>query len=49
MKEKDHLGDLGTYGTKWIFDKYDGRVWNGLIWLTTAMTTYRNYTDTDLY
>jgi hypothetical protein len=32
---KNHLEDLGVDGRilKWIFKKWDGEAWTGLIWL----------------
>jgi len=36
LRERDHLGDPGAdvrIILKWIFKKWDRRVWTGLIWL----------------
>jgi hypothetical protein len=36
MRERDHLGDRGLDGRiilRWIFRKWDGGAWTGLIWL----------------
>ena len=38
--ERDHLEHIGIEGTimlKWIFKKWDGEAWTGLIWLRTGM------------
>jgi hypothetical protein len=34
-RERDHLEDLGVDSImlKWIFKKYDGKAWTGLVWL----------------
>jgi hypothetical protein len=37
MRERDNLEDLGVDGSiklRWIFRKWDGEAWTGLIWLT---------------
>jgi hypothetical protein len=34
LRERDHSGDLGVGGRrkiKWIFTKFDGEAWNGLL------------------
>ena len=34
--ERDHMEDLGLDGEvilKWIFRKWDGEAWTGLLWL----------------
>jgi hypothetical protein len=36
LRERDHLEDLGADGVKilrWIFRKWDVRVWTGLSWI----------------
>jgi hypothetical protein len=36
LMEGDHLDGLGVDGritVKWIFNKWDGEAWTGLIWL----------------
>jgi hypothetical protein len=36
MMERDHMEDLGLDGKvilKWIFRKWDGEAWTGLLWL----------------
>ena len=36
LRERDNLGDPGVDGRKilrWIFRKWDGGTWTGLIWL----------------
>jgi len=36
LREGDHLGDLGVDERiilKWIFKRWDGEAWTGLIWL----------------
>jgi len=36
VREGDHLGDPGVDGRiilRWIFSKWDVRVWTGSIWL----------------
>ena len=36
MMERDHLQDLGVDGTvllQFVFKKWDGEAWTGLIWL----------------
>jgi len=36
LRERDYLGDPGLDGRimlRWIFRKWDVRVWTGLIWL----------------
>ena len=36
VRERDHLEDLGVDGriiVKWIFKKWDGDAWAGLLWL----------------
>jgi hypothetical protein len=35
QKERDHREDLDVDGRtifKWILEKYDGKIWIGLIW-----------------
>jgi len=37
--ERDHLEYISIDGTitlKWIFKKWDGEAWTGLIWLRTG-------------
>jgi hypothetical protein len=36
LMERDHLEDLGVDGRiilRWIFRKWEGEAWTGLIWL----------------
>jgi hypothetical protein len=36
LRESDHLEDLRVDGSvilKWIFKKWDGEAWTGLMWL----------------
>ena len=36
LRERDHLQDLDVDGRiifKWIFRKWDGEVWTGLLWI----------------
>jgi hypothetical protein len=36
LRERDHLKDLDVDGMiilKWIFKKWDGEAWAGLIWV----------------
>jgi len=36
MRERDNLGDLGLdvrIILNWIFKKWDGEAWSGLVWL----------------
>jgi hypothetical protein len=38
LMERDHLEDLGIDWKiilKWIFNKWDGEAWTGLLWLIT--------------
>jgi hypothetical protein len=35
LRERDHLEELGVDGktSKWIFKRWDGGAWTGLLWL----------------
>jgi hypothetical protein len=38
LRERDHCGDPDVDGRiilRWIFSKWDGGVWTGLIWIET--------------
>jgi hypothetical protein len=50
LSEKDHFQDTGLDGrvvTKWMFKKWDGSSWTGLIWLRKG--TGRALLDAVLY
>jgi hypothetical protein len=44
LKGRDHLENLGIDGKiilEWILNRWDGKLWTGLIWLVLGISGWR--------
>jgi hypothetical protein len=51
LEERDHLGNVGINGNiilEWIWKKYSGNGWIGLVWLRTHASGGHLYTQVSL-